>query len=45
MQRRGVAHVVESRLDWVLSDALSQHQVIAGPHQMLDALIRLAEER
>ncbi|MDR3719392.1 MAG: NDP-sugar synthase [Bryobacteraceae bacterium] len=37
-------HVVESRLDWVLSDARAQHQMIADPHQMLDALIRLAEE-
>jgi mannose-1-phosphate guanylyltransferase len=37
-------HVVESRLDWVLSDARAQHQVIADPQQMLDALMRLADE-
>jgi len=40
----GVAvRVAESRLDWVLSDAGAQHQFIADPRQMLDALTRLAD--
>jgi mannose-1-phosphate guanylyltransferase len=36
--------VAESGLDWVLSDARAPHQAIADPQQILEALIRLAEE-
>jgi mannose-1-phosphate guanylyltransferase len=36
--------VAESGLDWVLSDARAPHHSIANPQQMLEALIRLADE-
>ena len=36
--------VAESGLDWVLSDARAPHHAIANPQQMLEALIRLADE-
>jgi mannose-1-phosphate guanylyltransferase len=36
--------VAESGLDWILSDARAPRQVIADPRQMLEALMRLADE-
>jgi hypothetical protein len=36
--------VAESGLDWILSDARAPRQVIADPQQMLEALMRLADE-